>query len=483
MDSTSSAESAGSSTVLGSFDVLLRVDPGSGTSGIVIRPLSSSDRLGRDLALVISSLLFIQRQIRAVSDSARFSAIAGLNAACVSARDGHVVKPTVPSGARLAATYRIDLLADGSFYVNVDQKLDGILEDPAGILSSTGLALEILTTCSEPHRSFFRQMLEAAASFWRLRRPSSVESTWDWAVALRQLDQLSRGITDPFAPTQMCETCGAVRPVGSSCLRCGAEPGSARPVGRPGAPVQVAPPLSDNVAGALSLGITLSPPPTGPITATVTAPAQPPIPRVERVAEILKATPSVPADPGGANDFDDTLPLAGLPRRFAAFVLDLASGALLGAIGTFGLLAILISTGGLMASDDPRGIVTFSVLAIVLLYLVLGWSRGETLGMLVTRTRLLRRDNGKPSGLPSAFMRVVGSVVIFGLGLIAFTIIWLIDNNLSFVQGLADRAIRVGGGAVGMYIIWLGTGRAIIGQPTRQTLPDRLGGTIVAIRR
>src|ERR1035437_984517 len=170
-------EPSSSGMLLGSFDVVLRVDPGSGTSAIEIRPLSVSDRVGRDLALVVSALLFIQRQIRSIGDSSRFSAIASLNAACVSARDGHVVKPGVPTRARVAATYRIDLLADGSFHVNVDQKLDGILEDPAGTLSASGLALEILTTSAEPHRSFFRQMLEAATSYWRIRRPGSNEST------------------------------------------------------------------------------------------------------------------------------------------------------------------------------------------------------------------------------------------------------------------------------------------------------------------
>src|SRR5882762_5352948 len=96
----SAAEPSGSGTLLGSLDLTLRVDPGSGTSGVEIRPSTVSERVGRDLALVISSLLFIQRQMRSIGDSSRFAAIANLNAACVSARDGHVVKATVPSGAR-----------------------------------------------------------------------------------------------------------------------------------------------------------------------------------------------------------------------------------------------------------------------------------------------------------------------------------------------------------------------------------------------
>jgi len=104
-----------SETRLGSFDVTLRVDPGSGTSGVEIVPASVSDRVARELALVVSSLLFIERQIRSITDSSRFATIANLNAACVSARDGHVVKPATPRSARIAATYRIDLLAEGSF--------------------------------------------------------------------------------------------------------------------------------------------------------------------------------------------------------------------------------------------------------------------------------------------------------------------------------------------------------------------------------
>jgi len=93
VDSMSAAEPSGSGTLLGSLDLTLRVDPGSGTSGVEIRPSTVSERVGRDLALVISSLLFIQRQMRSIGDSSRFAAIANLNAACVSARDGHVVKP------------------------------------------------------------------------------------------------------------------------------------------------------------------------------------------------------------------------------------------------------------------------------------------------------------------------------------------------------------------------------------------------------
>jgi len=211
-----------------------------------------------------------------------------------------------------------------------------------------------------------------------------------------------------------------------------------------------------------------------------------PAPSTEVRSEILKASnverqsPAGTAQPGVD---DENVALAGLPRRFVGLLLDVVSGAVLASIGAFGLLQILASWGVVGPADDPRPLTILVSLGIFLLYLAFGWSKGETLGMLVTRTRLLRPEDRRPAGLGRAFMRAVGAYVTFGLGLLAFAIITFVNLNLTFIQGTADLAVRIGAVVVGLYVIWLGSGQRIVARPRRQSLADRIGGTIVAIRR
>ncbi len=488
MDSMSPAESSDPRTLLASYEVSLRFDPGLGRSAVAIHPMSVSDRIGRDVALIISSLLFVQRQIRSLSDSSRFAAIASLSAACVSARDGRVVRPAVTSNAQVGAIYQVNLLANGNFHIKVDQKLDGIVADTAGSLTAGGVALEILATTTDPYRAFFRQMIESATSYWRDRRSSSEESTWDWAAALRQLDQLTRGLTDPLAPSGMCEVCGAIRPVGSNCLRCGAEPFLVQtaPVAKASTPIE---PLRTEASlpSTAPGSLLTSAPATGSSSGqyvSVTATPQTTEPPLATMLAATSAMSDAPVDVETLTRSDSrSWPVAGLFRRLIATILDVTSGVALGAIGAFGLLSILVASGSMSTSDDPRPLTFLILIAIVLLYAALGWSKGETLGMLVTRTRILRADDRRPAGLSQTFMRGLGSYVTIALGLIVFALITFINANLSFIQGTADLVVRIGAVVVGLYVIWLGSGQRILSRSNRQTLADRIAGTIVAIRQ
>jgi uncharacterized integral membrane protein len=80
-------------------------------------------------------------------------------------------------------------------------------------------------------------------------------------------------------------------------------------------------------------------------------------------------------------------------------------------------------------------------------------------------------------------MRGLGSYVTIALGLIVFALITFINANLSFIQGTADLVVRIGAVVVGLYVIWLGSGQRILSRSNRQTLADRIAGTIVAIRQ
>src|SRR5207248_10766320 len=123
-----------------------------------------------------------------------------------------------------------------------------------------------------PYRVFYLEMVEAALHYWRTQRPSPIESTWNWGVALRQLgDLIARGVRQPVA-TATCANCRAIRPFDQDCLRCGEHPDPLAAVTAP-----------SSYAAA-------------PTTSTVVAPSPAPAPPPQTVAMPAPApAPTAPA--------------------------------------------------------------------------------------------------------------------------------------------------------------------------------------------
>lgn len=429
--------------------------------------------------MVISSLLFSQRQMRAINDPARLAAVDALDRACRAARDASLQRPVLATPGRIAADYQITLLAGQSFRIEIDSKIDGILFDTAGGLTAAGLAVELLTTLTEPYRTFYREMLETAVGYWRQRRPSLIESTWVWSVALRRLDQLTRGGAVIAGEPQACETCGLIRPSGAACLHCGAAPGSAIVPGT-ATLAETSPPI----ATAAEVSIAAAPPLA--ITTTGSTKAVPPAapPPREEPAHSISPAQELAVEPSETEKAQaEPLPLAGLGRRLGASVLDLAIGAVLGLIGAFGLTVVLLRAEAFGPADSPGAFLTMAVLAILGLYFVLGWAKNETLGSFLFRLRILRADNHRPAGLLRAVARTIGYLGLVIVAGIVFVVLNLIDQQLIFIQGVADLIVRIIIGIIALYILWIGWGQAIISAQGRQTWGDRLAGTLVTVKR
>src|SRR6185437_5462727 len=180
-------------TSVGSLDFTLSLDAGGTNHWTLSQVRSSTEKLAREVPIVLASLLFAERQMGMINDPSRLAAVREMDEACRAAREGRLVAPIIPPNGRTVATYRVVLLANGGFSVNVEEKLAGVLSDGAGGKTAGALSTELLTTLREPYRTFYLEMLGAAVGFWRERRPSPIESTWVWKVALRRLDQLMRG--------------------------------------------------------------------------------------------------------------------------------------------------------------------------------------------------------------------------------------------------------------------------------------------------
>jgi uncharacterized RDD family membrane protein YckC len=191
----------------------------------------------------------------------------------------------------------------------------------------------------------------------------------------------------------------------------------------------------------------------------------------------------VTAQPEEARRFEDAWPLAPFPRRLGALVFDLLSGVVLGLVGGMGLTAILVASGAFAAGDSPATFLTIAAAVILALYLGFGWLKGETLGMLVFRLRILSAADRKPIGLVRSFARGIGMALLLAVGFGVFALLWLLDNQATFIQGAADMAIRVIAAIVGLYILWMGSGQPILTNSRRQTWGDRVAGTIVAVRQ
>jgi uncharacterized RDD family membrane protein YckC len=180
---------------------------------------------------------------------------------------------------------------------------------------------------------------------------------------------------------------------------------------------------------------------------------------------------------------EEAWPLATFPRRLGALLFDLVSGVILGLIGGAGLTAILVATGGFAAGDSPLTFMTVAAVVILGLYLGLGWIKGETLGMLVFRLRLLSAANRKPVGLVRSFTRGIGTALLLVVAFGVFGVLWVLDNQATFIQGAADMAIRVIAAIIGLYILWMGSVQPILANTRRQTWGDRIAGTVVAVRQ
>src|SRR5207248_6689813 len=137
-----------------------------------------------------------------------------------------------------------------------------------------------------PYRVFYLEMVEAALHYWRTQRPSPIESTWNWGVALRQLgDLIARGVRQPVA-TATCANCRAIRPFDQDCLRCGEHPD---PLGAVTAPSAYA---SSARAAVAPSSQPMAPPPPPIVTASpVVAPTAP----VSTIQSPIADAPTEPA--------------------------------------------------------------------------------------------------------------------------------------------------------------------------------------------
>lgn len=475
-------------TRLGVVDVELIRDRTGGGYMTHAELRSASGGVARGVPLIIGALLFAQRQMRPISDPARLETVARLQEAVNAARAGRLAPPKSLTNPRTVASFQIAVTANGAFGIQVEQKLDGLLADEAGPLAISALAEELLSSLPEPYRAFYGEMLQAALPSWRERRPPLGESTWNWSVALRRLDALVRADSASGDEPVVCPDCKALRQPNSACLRCGS---TAEP--------------APTIAHASSI----LPASEGPETVVVRPAAEPEVPRPPALPPIVpRETPLPPlpepaqatADPAvttydpnvaPAQDFAPGQvvqqpeprfgwPLARLPRRLGAAIVDLIIAAILGVIGGFGATTLALATGGI--TNDQAGAFFFPSVVVIIatLYFVLGWSSNEAVGMLVFRLRLLRPADRKPGGFLRAVARAVGYFIALAIGLAIMFVGLFIDARLPFIVGTADTIYQIILGLIALYVVWSLTGQRILTGSDRQTIGDQLARTIVA---
>ncbi len=507
MDSRAETTKRVQTTSVGTLDLTLSLDASGANHRTLTQVRSSAEKVAREVPIVIGSLLFAERQMRMINDPARLAAVDEMEAARRASREGRLVAEPPPAG-RVAATYRIELLANGGFHATVEEKTIGVLSDAAGGMAAGALPAELLTALREPYRTFYLEMLEAAIGFWRERRPSPIESTWVWKVALRRLDQLMRAGVDGLGKPLICANCHALRPAGSPCLHCESAPG-ASPLGETAHPPTTASPPaveslppnrpSEPVAEApadVAPSVTLSaPPPTieptpEPVRASSAATERPETasqaPDERPATGTILAAQEMPPAMTAVTEEPPKRPLAGLMRRGLSLVVDLVIGFALASFGSLGLTTVFMVVGVLGPADDPRQVFSALWLLFFGLYFVFGWTAGETYGMMICRIQVVREADQGRCGFFHALGRAIGYLLVVGLGVIVFVIgIWIDDNILVFIPGgtPADEAIRVIVGLVALYVMWLGSGQRILGEPARQTWGDRVGKTLVVSRQ
>lgn len=471
MDVKTETEASRGSAALGTIEITLLADSRGGTYRTTTKLRDAVPTLARDTITLLGALLFTERQMRATSDPMRLAAVDRVADACRASREGRLSAAPVTT-PRVIATYQTRLTAGQTFRVDVETKIDGVLTDVAGGEVVGALANELLVNLADPYRAFFREMIEAAVNHWRERRPSVMESTWNWPAALRRLEQLTQGGASFTGDPETCSSCGAIRPSGQACLRCGATPTS---------------PGLDDLIASVSAGS------SAPVSAPGTAPEPVAASTATLTSSVHTAHGSTGATPSilPANDLADIVKqneeppppvFAGPGRRAAALVVDLISGLILGAIGGFGLTAILVSSGAFGPADSPVNAAITTALIVLALYLVLGWTKGETLGMALFKLRLINANDRRPAGFGRALLRALGYLGLFVLAFAVFYLLNEVDNMLVFIQGTADLIIRIIVGLIALYVLWMGSGQLIVGGPRRQSWGDRLAGTIVTIK-
>jgi|GEM_PF-4532019 len=475
VEAKTEADTSRVSAALGSLEVTLLADQKGSSFRTTTRLRDATPTLAREVPIVLSALLFAERQMRATGDPSRMVAVDDIVAACRASREGLLRSSSAPAATRTVATYLVRLFAGQGFRTDVDAKVDGVPADIAGRQVVGALTQELLATLAEPYRTFYREMLEAVVNNWRDRRPSLIESTWVWSVALRRLDQLTKSGVAIVGDPQSCEACGAVRPSGYACLRCGATPAA---------------PRLDDLIASVSNGATepLEPSRASPPSLDVASPAPQTLPSSSSSSSAVATapTPSILPAKELAMELDEVeLPppaLAGPGRRALALLLDLASGLILGIVGGFGVTNILVSNGAFGPNDSPASVAVTILVLVLGLYLIVGWAKGETLGMAVCRIHLVRAVDQHPTGLGRALLRALG---YFGLILLAFAVFYIlneIDNQLVFIQGTADTVVRIIIGIITLYILWVGSGQPILTRSGRQSWGDQLAKVLVTMK-
>lgn len=512
-------------TVLGSFDVTLLLDAAGSNPTTTIEVRSTSDRVAREVPLVLGALLFAQQQVRKINDPARIAAVEKLAEATAAARGHRLGEPTVPTDSRVVASYQIKLLANGGFRIEVEEKLTTLLSDTSGGLTTGALPARLLTTLPEPYRTFYREMLDAAVAYWREQRPSLLESTWVWAVALRRLDQLVRQGVEGLGEPQACANCGALRPAGFACLHCQSAPGAGAEIVAPSASTttaeQVAPsePPAENqappTAAAEAVTVATAPPPVkepepaaepvasqsvaqtlvpptpapapDPAPAAVTPPTPPPAARPPVEHAILPAREVPPGTPEAPVQNEvDRWPLAGLPRRGIALLIDLVISVVVGTLGAYGLTQIFLALGSFGPGDDPQQFAMDVSFILIALYFVLGWTGRETFGMQLCRIQVVQQADRTRCGLFPAIGRGIGYLILLALGVAVFFVGMWIDNHIFVFIPTGtptDDAIRAIIILIALYVLWNGSGQRILGEAARQTWGDKIGKTIVVARQ
>jgi len=470
VEAKTETETSRGSAALGIIEITLLVDSRGGAYRTTSLLREAVPTLAREIPTLLGALLFAERQMRMTSDPMRLTAVDRIANACHASRAGSLAASTAIT-PRTIATYQVKVIAGQTFRADVEAKMDGVLADVAGGEVVSALTNELLVSLAEPYRTFYREMLEAAVNHWRERRPSLVDTTWHWPTALRHLDQLTQGGAVSLDAPQMCAACGAIRPSDQPCLRCGA--------------ASAAPRLNDliaNVSGGSAVPtpagslLETDPVSTAPMAqVTPTAAATTPVPTIlpaKDMSDFIKENEEPPppqyAAPG---------------RRLAASLLDLVSGLILGAIGGFGLTSILVSSGAFGPADSPVSVAITTAIVVLAIYLVIGWTKGETLGMALLKLRLVKAADQRPAGFGRALLRALGYLGLLVLAFAVFYLLNQIDNLLVFIQGTADLIVRIIVGLITLYVIWMGSGQLILGGQRRQSWGDRLAGTIVTIKQ
>lgn len=481
------ARTSPSGTRLGAIDVVLTCSR-FGPACVTRTDLrSASPNVARSVPLIVGALLFAQRQLRAIPDPARLACLTSIEADIAASRAGRLNPPTPPPDSRAVATYEIIVSANGAFHADFDQKLDGILSDQASAMATTAMASELLSTLPGAYRTFYREMLQAALASWRERRPLPGVSTWNWPTALRRLDVLIRENGATTADAVICPACKSLRPGDFACLRCGstADPEAA-----------VKPSSSMLAASEGPAFETFRPPPSS----RTESPGGTPVSIVDespRVGEaggpepaVVSYSPNiVPAQDIAPDmrvrELDErfTWPLARLPRRLGAAIVDAIIAAVLGIIGAFGATTIGMASGSIAPDQSGQAFFPSFGLIIAGLYFVLGWAANETVGMLLFHLRILRQSDRKPQGFGRALARAAGYLVAIGVGVGIFVVLMYVDSLLPFVQGTADTVYQIISALIALYVAWSLTGQRIIGGKDRQTLGDQFAHTIVTVKQ